>query len=162
MNTLNRGKFLEPEELAKLKASLRLDARNDVIILLAIETGARASELLRILPSDLFDAAQSVLIRGLKGSRDREIPLRPELYLAVKQFVPFNITYSWLKQIWMKQRPVKKKFHSLRHTFALNLYRRHRDIRLVQIALGHASISNTQIYVEYIYSTEELRKLIIP
>jgi integrase/recombinase XerC len=132
-----------------------------VLILLALETGARASEILNLTQADLFDSTHSVLIRALKGGRSREIPLRPELYKAVKKFVPFNITYSRLKQIWAFHRPVPKKFHALRHTFALNLYRKHRDIRLVQVALGHKSISNTQIYVDYLYSVEELQKLLL-
>ena len=36
--------------------------------------------------------------------------------------------------------------HSLRHTFATELYRRTRDLGLVQAALGHASITSTMVY----------------
>jgi site-specific recombinase XerD len=36
--------------------------------------------------------------------------------------------------------------HSLRHTFAMNLYRKTGDLRLVQTALGHRHISTTEIY----------------
>ena len=36
--------------------------------------------------------------------------------------------------------------HILRHTFATDLYRETKNIRLVQKALGHAALSNTMIY----------------
>lgn len=159
--SLHKGKFLEQPELQTLKARLSLNNRDEVLILLAIETGARASELLGLVPSDFFDSSHSVLIRALKGGKDRELPLREDLYKAAKQFVPFGIGYPRLHQIWTRYKPCNKKFHSLRHTFALELYRRHRDVYLVKTALGHKSITNTQIYVDYLYNTEELRKLLL-
>jgi integrase/recombinase XerC len=56
---------------------------------------------------------------------------------------------------------VPKKFHSLRHTFAIELYQKTKDLRLVQVALGHRNITNTMIYADYVYSQQELRKLIL-
>ena len=35
--------------------------------------------------------------------------------------------------------------HTSRHTFATDLYRRTKNLRLVQKALGHSSLSTTQI-----------------
>ena len=37
--------------------------------------------------------------------------------------------------------------HTLRHTLATRLYERTRDLALVKMALGHADISTTTIYV---------------
>ncbi|CAM5999402.1 unnamed protein product [Sphagnum balticum] len=36
-----------------------------------------------------------------------------------------------------------------------------KDLRLVQVALGHRNITNTMVYADYIYSQQELRKLIL-
>jgi len=36
--------------------------------------------------------------------------------------------------------------HALRHTFATRLYGRTRDLRLVQQALGHRSVTSTEVY----------------
>lgn len=165
---LNKTKYLLAPEYDQLMASVNLDTRDGLLIALALATGARATELLNLRPIDLNDFEQSVFIRGIKHSNDREIPLRPELYAKLKYFswshqhpTLFNISYSRLIQIWQWYRPVPKKFHSLRHTFAIQLYQRTHDIRLVQVALGHRSISNTMIYADYAYTQSELRKLII-
>ncbi len=37
--------------------------------------------------------------------------------------------------------------HLFRHTFATHLYRKNRDIIMVQESLGHQSIQSTQIYI---------------
>ncbi len=39
-----------------------------------------------------------------------------------------------------------KSVHSLRHSYATQLYRRERDLRAVQRQLGHASVETTQVY----------------
>ena len=46
--------------------------------------------------------------------------------------------------------------HTLRHTFATDLYRETKNLRLVQKALGHASIQTTEIYTHIV--DEELEE----
>jgi integrase len=160
------------DELGRLKQILEsfqdTDSRNVLLIELALQTGARATELLNLQSSDLIGNDETVFIRGIKGSNDREIPLPAKLFARVKRFESrlegprlFDISYDRLYQIWGLYRPVPKKFHSLRHTFAIELYKRTRDIRLLQVALGHRNIANTMIYADYLYSKEELRRLLV-
>ena len=134
--------------------------------MLSLHTGGRATELLRLSEKDLDHHSHSVFITGIKGSNDREIPLPHWLFKEVEQirFVDgmlFPISYNRLRQIWQFYRPVQKKFHSLRHTFAIQLYKKSKDLRLVQVALGHRNITNTMIYADYVYTQDELRKLIV-
>jgi len=174
--SLNKTKFLLPPELDHLKLVLakfrEQDPRNCHIIELALRTGGRATELLNLQLVDINGFDRSVLIRGIKGSNDREIPLEANYFLSLQTFASgmpaqkastrlFDISYQRLTQVWDVYRPCPKKFHALRHTFAIELYRRTRDLRLVQVALGHRNIMNTMIYADYVYSKEELRKLII-
>lgn len=169
---LNKNKYLlqpEVERLEKvLESFIESSPRDCLILSLALRTGARAQEILNLKKSDLNPYDQTVFIRGIKGSNDREIPLRSDLFQRLSRFAQaqtgdlvFDISYNRLRQIWEHYRPVEKKLHSLRHTFAIRLYQKTKDIRLVQVALGHRNITNTMIYADYAYSQSELRKLIL-
>ena len=159
---ITRDKYLTKDEQALLMQSLGSD-RDSVMVKLALATGARASELLALEPKSI--TGDVVLIRGLKGSEDREIPLRPELLAEIKAVAGktklFEISYPRLDQIWRLIRPVAKKFHSLRHTFAINLYEKTRDVVLVKEALGHKSINNTLVYVQAVEGLDKLRKAML-
>lgn len=169
---LNKNKYLLPPEKERLmkivKDYVLTDTRNCLIMWLALRTGARAQEILNLEKSDLNSYDETVFIRGIKNSNDREIPLPPDLFKLLVRYSDsisgnrlFPITYDRLYQIWEFYRPIPKKFHSLRHTFAIELYQKTKDLRLVQVALGHRNITNTMIYADYIYSQQELKKLIL-
>lgn len=169
---LNKNKYLLAPELERLETIIKSfydkDPRNCLIIHLALHTGGRAQEILNLKKEDLNQYDESIFIRGIKGSNDREIPLRKELFRRLYNYSQnldgvqlFPISYDRLYQIWELYRPVPKKFHSLRHTFAINLYQKTKDLRLVQVALGHRNITNTMIYADYVYSQSELKKLIL-
>lgn len=170
---LTKNKYLSESEFQALKG--RLSKHNDlnpnvaIAIEVALYTGARAQEVLNITTNDIQD--RFIHIKGLKGSNDREIPIdknfddRLKKYITRAQFESgeriFQFSYEWLRTWWNEFRPVPKKFHSLRHTFALRLYQRTKDIHLVKVALGHRSVVNTQIYLDYEYSRHELKKAIL-
>jgi len=169
---LNKNKYLLPLELEHLEnilnKNIEKEARNCLALLLALKTGGRAQEILNLKKSSLNSYEESVLILGIKGSNDREIPLHSALFKRLMNYastVPgdelFPISYNRFRQIWDLYRPVPKKLHSLRHTFAIQLYKKTKDIRLVQVALGHRNVMNTMIYADYVYSQTELRKLIL-
>ena len=164
---INDKKYLTIDELAQLNEVLARHSttRDVVLIQLILATGARASEALNIQVDDLNHATKTVLIKGIKGSLDRTIPLSQDLFDRVKSLRGanriFEISYRRLSQVWNEYRPSKKGIHCLRHTFAINLYRKTKDIRLVQSALGHKSITNTMVYATYVYTTDELRKALV-
>lgn len=167
---LNKNKYLREPEVEALNRVLEShkdkDPRNCTLLWLLLHTGARATEALNLRPEDLNDHDQTVFITGIKNSKDREIPVPAWLYKRLQTLVEpgqliFQISYPRLDQIWHQYRPVEKKLHGLRHTFAITLYKRSRDLRLVQTALGHKNINNTMVYADYVYSQEELRKMIV-
>lgn len=170
--SLNKTKYLLDHEMKKLEELLssyiNKDLRNSLVLTLALKTGARAQEILNLEKGDLNPQEETVFIRGIKNSKDREIPLAPNLFRRLETYAEtvegnmlFPITYNRLLQVWHIYRPVPKKFHSLRHTFAIQLYKKTKDIRLVQLALGHCNITNTMVYADYVYSQQELRRLIL-
>lgn len=167
--TLTKAKYLLDDEYRRLEdITTRFMATNErdcLLLKLAMATGARASEILAVRKCDLVD--NSVYIRGLKGSNDRELPLKRPLYQKLQRYASkvdgellFPIGYRHFCHIWHTYRPAKKKLHSIRHTFALRIFKRTKNIHLVKTALGHKSLLNTQIYMDYVYSQTELRRAI--
>ena len=168
---MNKNKFLNSNELIQLETllhkHLKDDTRNCLLLLLAIKTGARASELLAIKKTDLDKHNKTVYIRGLKGSDNLEMPLSNKLFAelykysntVVGDFI-FPISYERFVQIYKHYRNTNHPLKSLRHSFALELYKKSKDIRLVQQALKHKSITSTQVYQTYLYTQQQLRKYI--
>jgi len=62
----------------------------------------------------------------------------------------YPITYAGVQTYWRRLRKrsgvVGFRIHDFRHDFATKLLRQERDIRLVQKALGHASVKTTERY----------------
>lgn len=142
-------------------------------------TGVRVSELANLKAYDLNLAGNSVKILG-KGSKERIVPLHPELIPLLKQYLeqkeelfPTNqmpnlivsnsgrAAYPQLlyrivnKYLSMVTSLEKKSPHVLRHTFATHLLNQGADINAIKELLGHASLSATQVYTHT--SVEKLR-----
>lgn len=160
------SKFLSEEEVSELFKYLDGTKERDAIIIeLALRTGARASEILGLRKSDLF-RSRELFIRGNKNSNDRILILPKKFFNKVWKYAEdiapgellFDIGYKRLSQIWDRYRPNKKKFHALRHTFAVNTYKNSLDLKLLKYLLGHKYLQNTMIYLDYTYSIEEQAK----
>lgn len=160
-------KYLSKNEQERLRESL-LNAPEIAAcyFLTLLETGARLSEGLLIRPSDLIEERSSVFVRGIKGSNDREVAIRPELFERLLRLrssavsTLFGFGPSNADRLWRIYRPVPKKCHSLRHTFAVNLLKLSNDLHMVQYALGHKNIQNTMIYLD-MTRADDLRRLIL-
>jgi site-specific recombinase XerD len=167
---ITEDKYLNEFEIRVLRSRLEttVSLRDRVILLLSLATGARASEILSIRRADILKSQKSVRLIGLKGSRDRVLRINDELWCDLVKYsrnikaddLIFPITLRHFFRVWCKYRPSKKKLHSLRHTFAVETYKRHKDIMLVKLALGHKGIRNTMVYLEHIERDEKLKGLV--
>lgn len=174
MGALNKTKYLVDAEYEYLQGLLLKyhdqDHRNVTLLNLLASLGCRCGELLNIEVKDIDPSTSSVLIHGTKGSRDRELPLSKALFKDLMVYVElaklegrarvFKIKYDRLRQIWAHYKPVDKRIHSLRHTFAIRIYNKTKDIRLVQMLLGHRNVATTSIYQEYNYSLENFKVIL--
>lgn len=167
---MNHSKYLSAAELKALMADLASsraqNERDAILIEILVHTGGRASEVLNLTKADLSLESRVIYLRGLKGSENRELPLPCDVYQRLASYVQtlpadqtkvFTIGYQRLKQIWDKFRPNNKKLHSLRHTKAINAYKKTKNILLVKDILGHKDLTSTMIYQTYAYSAEEKR-----
>lgn len=178
-NQLHRYKYLTPIEVYELNKILEdcalkrvgnpMRYRDGTMIEFLLRTGIRGSELLMIRPMDLYPDRQAVYCRALKGSNSREIPIGGNLFQRIVYFAKgkkkdapiFDIEHRTLQGVWYDLRPegCDKKLHSLRHTFAIKIYKETKDILLLKRALGHSSINSTLVYSEHLYEHEEFDKL---
>ena len=147
------------------------------ILLTAIHTGLRKSELFRLEWSDI-DFEREVLTITAKGEehtksyRNREIPMTDQLTKCLKS-IPRISNWVFCKEDgerysgWIitslentaKKAGIKRfTFHSLRHTFGSHLVMDGVDLPTVQKLMGHAEISTTMIYAHL--APDHLRKAI--
>jgi integrase/recombinase XerD len=146
--------------------------RDKALIELLYATGLRVSELLSLKPGDIALDAGYLTCIG-KGDKQRIVPLghtaadwirryvaeaRPALLKGRKSAWLFvnakgggrlSRVGFWkiLKEYGVKAGvPRGLSPHVLRHSFATHLLERGADLRAIQMMLGHADLSTTQIY----------------
>ncbi|MBA7600493.1 Tyrosine recombinase XerD [subsurface metagenome] len=139
--------------------------------------GLRASELKDVRISDLRLSDGYVKVRG-KGSKDRVLPLLPNLVVAIQRHLKHNKKvgpYVFLtrtgkqfdrQDVYRMVRKYTKQAslpdwvtpHTLRHCFATHLLSRGADLRSIQRLLGHSSIATTTIYTHL--DTAQLREVV--
>lgn len=143
---------------------------------LLISSGLRVSETADLRCGDVKSAYGecAIFVRNGKGGRSRTVQVPDSLKRHLKSFVRWKVEqgeptgvddYLFVGQRgpWTSQaiQQVIKKYlkllglyesgksvHALRHSYAVELYRKCNNIRIVQKQLGHASILTTQIYVD--------------
>jgi integrase/recombinase XerD len=160
-----------------------LGLRDRAMLELLYATGLRVSELVGIRLFELSLNDNVVRVMG-KGSKERLVPLGEvaadwlRRYLAgsrnelLKQRVSdaifitvrgaamtrqmfWNLVKKYALQVGIPQERISP--HVLRHAFATHLLNHGADLRVVQLLLGHADISTTQVYTHV--ARERLKQL---
>lgn len=146
--------------------------RDKALLELLYATGLRVTELVTLELEQLNLRQGIVRVLG-KGNRERLVPLGEEAihwlteYIAkarplflknngVSSFIfltnqhkPLTRQAFWYRiKYYAMKVGIEKALspHTLRHAFATHLVNRGADLRMVQLLLGHASLSTTQIY----------------
>lgn len=174
--------FLSLEEVDRLLAAPDFSSsdgiRDRAMIEVLYATGLRVSELIHLRLDGLHLDNGFLRCVG-KGNKERVVPLGESARSAVAEYLrsvrPAQASeYLFLTargapltrlQFWLLLRKyagkaeIRKKIspHVLRHSFATHLLERGADLRAVQMMLGHANISTTQIYTHVI--RERLRQI---
>jgi len=157
---ITQAKYFTKAELDAIQASITND-RFGLMCRVALNTGARQSELI-LLTKDHIDRKNCIiLIEATKGSEDRQIKISEDLceaLLALPTYHLFDFSTTYVRQQWYARRPkgITKSFHCFRHTFGVELYKATRDIMFCKKALGHRAITSTMVYVECVEYAEKM------
>jgi integrase/recombinase XerC len=145
-------------DIAWRRALLAADARTTLMLRLAAEAGLRRGEVAQVHTRDLLegvDGAQ-LLVHGT-GQKQRVVPLSDPLAEAIRRraaggwLFPSSpdgghLTPNYVGILVANVLPDGWTMHTLRHRFASRAYRGTRNLRAVQMLLGHASIATTERY----------------
>ncbi|MBI4703777.1 MAG: tyrosine-type recombinase/integrase [Deltaproteobacteria bacterium] len=129
---------------------------------------------------DLFLDARNgnVLVRNGKGNKARIVAISDRLASYLAEYVTWKsavgepveaespvfrserkeaMTRSAVHRVWKAalsraELPTRWGVHSTRHSYAVEVYRKTKDLRLTQRLLGHASPVTTQVYANLLDS----------
>ena len=168
---------LAVEEIDALIAAIDLSKdegqRNKAILETLYGCGLRVSELVDLKISDLFFEEGFVKVTG-KGNKQRFVPIGNFTQKYITIYVKEKRIHQSIKKgfedvLFLNRRGSKltramiftiikdlsakinlqKKIspHTFRHSFATHLLQNGADLRMIQLMLGHESITTTEVYV---------------
>lgn len=160
-----------------------LEIRDKAMLELLYATGLRVSELVGLELNDISLVQGVIRIIG-KGNKERLVPLGEEAIYWLEYYLKYSRDYllkdgptDTLFPSRLGHKMTRQTFwhrikyyailtgidsdalspHVLRHAFATHLLNHGADLRVVQMLLGHSSLSTTQIYTHV--ATERLKQL---
>lgn len=168
--------------LSEPDVAVELELRDKAMLELLYATGLRVSELVGLTMENVSLRQGMVRILG-KGNKERLVPMGEEamywisVYLREARGVllgsqtsdilfPSSRAQQMTRQtFWHRiklyasraQIAVELSPHTLRHAFATHLLNHGADLRVVQMLLGHADLSTTQIYTHV--ASERLKSM---
>jgi integrase/recombinase XerD len=169
-------KFLSLEEVDRLldapETSTPRGLRDKALLEVLYASGMRVSELVAVRPGDL-NLDEGYLTCVGKGDKQRIVPVgqnaadwlkryvrdgrptlvrkrtSPWLFVNARDGGPLSRVGFWkVLKAYGVQAGITRELspHVLRHSFATHLLERGADLRAIQVMLGHADLSTTQIY----------------
>lgn len=144
------------------------DCRIRLIILLGVDCGFRAAEVARLRISHIDSKNNLITIYQSKRNKTRVVKLSQACLDALRKYwllykpddyffpgrnnnshIATQTVHDWFQK-YIRQFPFYDKsmhYHSLRHTFATNMFDNGCDIFLLKKLLGHDSLQSTARYV---------------
>ncbi len=150
--------YLKHNQVLDLIESIA-DPRDRLIIRMIYATGVRVSELCQIDIPDIDFADQTIRVKG-KGGKIRIVFVDEDTIGDIHEYIKerssgplfegqqgHHLSPRTVQHIFRQHAPPGITPHKIRHSYASELYRRSRNLRVVQENLGHSSIKTTEIYL---------------
>jgi site-specific recombinase XerD len=151
-------KYLKHNQVLRLLDSID-DMRDKLIVRTIYATGVRVSELCNMNVEDIDFDEHTIRIRG-KGDKIRTVFVDDDTLADILKFIGTrivgpvfvgqqgkNISSRAIQHIFKNYAPSGITPHKIRHSYASELYKRSKNLRVVQENLGHTSIKTTEIYL---------------
>lgn len=170
--------------IGAIDQSTDIGYRNRVILETLYSCGLRVSELTNLRISDLFFEEGFIRVIG-KGGKHRFVPIDPDTQGYIQTYISqvrtqLVVQKGSLDVVFLNRRGAQLTRamiftiikdlakaielnkvispHTFRHSFATHLLDNGADIRIIQLLLGHESITTTQIYTHV--SATKLRSVL--
>jgi site-specific recombinase XerD len=169
---------VEVARLAGAASADVLAVRNAVLVEVLLGSGLRVSEACALRVGDLFlDGGRAdLVVRRGKGGKARMVAISERLAGYLREFLAWKgtigqsvapdrpllmserggrLSRSAVHRVWktalaVAGLPTTWGVHATRHTYAVEVYRKTRDLRLTQKLLGHSNVATTTIYADLI------------
>lgn len=151
-------KYLKHNQVLRLIDSID-DPRDKLIVRTIYATGVRVSELCNMNIEDIDFDEHTIRIRG-KGDKIRLVFIDEDSLVDILKFIgnrimgPLfigqqgkHISSRAIQHIFKNYAPTGITPHKIRHSYASELYKRSKNLKVVQENLGHSSIKTTEIYL---------------
>lgn len=159
-----------PQVVSAEEAAALLDAlknlKHRAILTTAYATGLRASEITHLKITDVDSSRMVIRVEQGKRRKDRYVMLSPILLELLREYWRAYRPQSWLFPGQDSSRPISRRAihhicrkavraaglhkkvntRGLRHAFATHLLEGGTNIRVIQLLLGHRSLTSTAVY----------------
>jgi integrase len=151
------GKFFEAVENPKCRT----------VLMTMYGSGLRLGEALGLKVTDIDSQRMVIRVQQGKGRKDRYVELAPSLLEALRRYWKVYRPKSWLFPTRKGDHPIHETVvqrackearlragltkpvttHTMRHCFGTHQLEAGKDLRTIQLRLGHASLHTTALYL---------------